>query len=166
MDTINACPRGHRYRASLLHSGRITSCPRCDRYMLVALSYGDCQNPPRGCRLLDFRTESLTDFQEFCELMSLIGQYNRFDAIRVIDEIKPLFPRLMTVEVGREASPVIYAGIPYWRHQEIQANGFGLAERIPEVERKEVGTQFLKAMERTEADELTFDGHRARAWWD
>lgn len=166
MDTINACPRGHRYRASLLHSGRATSCPRCDRYALVALAYGDCQNPPRGCRLLDFRTESLIDFQEFCDLMSLIGNYNRFDPARVIDEVRPLFPRLMTVEIGREGSPVIYAGIAYWRHQEIQSNGFGTPERIPELERKEVGTQFLKAMERTEADELTFDGHKARAWWD
>jgi hypothetical protein len=164
--TINACPRGHRYRSSTLHPGRSTACPRCDRLALVALAYGDCQRPPRGCRLLHFRTESITDFQEFCELLCLIGGYNAFDPQRVIGELRAIFPMLMSVEVGREGSPVIYASAPYWRHQAIEWSGAGSGERIPEGERSILKRSFLEAMRRAEADELSDSGYALRAWWD
>ena len=166
MDTINACARGHRYRARVLHPGRATTCPRCDRAVLVALAYGDCQKPPRGCRLLDFKTEAIAEFQEFCELLSLVGPYNAFQPVRVINEMRPLFPKLMSVEIGREGSPVIYGRVPYWRHQAIEWNGAGSGERIAEEERRALSSQFLEAMRRADADELSDEGYALRAWWD
>lgn len=167
MESINACQRGHRYRASLLHSGQYTSCPRCDRLALVALAYGDRQKPPHGCRLLHFRTEAVTDYQEFCELLSIIGSsYNAFNCSKVVNELRVVFPKLMSVEIGREASPVIYAYVPYWRHQAIEWQGAGSGEPIPDKERKAVATAFLDAMRQADADELTDEGHALRAWWD
>lgn len=167
MDTVNACLRGHRYRASVLHSGQVTACPRCDRYALIALAYGDCQSPPRGCRLLNFRTESITDYQEFCELISLIGiNHNAFDCRRVIAELRPIFPKLMGVEIGRESSPVLYAYLPYWTHQAIEWNGGGNATPIPSEGREQLKQSFLEAMERARADEISDEGYGLRAWWD
>lgn len=167
MDTISACPRGHRYRVTLLQPGRLTMCPRCDRVALVALAYGDCQNPARGCRLLNFKTEAVTDFQEFCELLSLVGpQYNAFRPTRVIHEIRPLFPKLMSVEIGREGSPAIYAHVPYWRNQAIEWASSGVNERIPDHERSDLSSQFLEAMRNAAADEASDEGYALRAWWD
>lgn len=166
MDTINACTRGHRYRASILHPGETTSCPRCDRAELMALAYGDTQKPPRACRLLTFRTETITSFDECLALLEIVGPYNLFDPVRVAQELRPIFSRLMSLEIGRESSPVIYAVVPFWKHQEIQSNGFGPPQRIPEDERKQLGGEFLRAMERAEADELSGDDYRYRAWWD
>lgn len=166
METINACPRGHRYRASVLHPGQTTTCPRCDRLALVALAYGDCQRPARGCRLLNFRTESITDYQECCELLSLIGSYNAFDCRRVMAELRPIFPRLMSVEIGREYSPVAYAYLPYWTHQAIQWNGVGNGTRIPVEDREQLKQNFFEAMERAKADEISDEGYGLRAWWD
>lgn len=162
--TINACPRGHRYR-SYLH-GEARTCPFCDQMALVALAYGDCQQPRRACRLLTFRTELVTSMQHLAELLSLVPGYNAWDASRIIQELVPIFPRLSGVEFGREASPVLYATIPFWTHQAVKWSGSGMGERIPEETRRAIASDFLAAMERAEADELTFDGHRARAWWD
>lgn len=167
MDTINACPRGHRYRANILHPGRPTPCPRCDLYTLVGLAYGDCQNPPRGGRLLSFRTESITDYQTFCEALSLIGtSYNAFEPRRAIAELRQIFPKLMSVEIGREYSPVIYAYRPYWTNQAIEWNCGGGGTRIPEEERELLKRRFFEAMERARADEITDEGYGLRAWWD
>lgn len=166
MDTINACPRGHRYRASLLRRGRSAVCPTCDQIALVVLAYGDCQNPPRGCRLLTFRTENLSSLQLCAEVMSLVPGYNAWRAATVLKELGPVFPKLSGIEFGREGSPVLYAGIPFWTHQATAWNGGGMGERIPDGERKEIAQSFLDAMGRAQADELTYDGHLARAWWD
>jgi hypothetical protein len=162
---INACPRGHRYRSFLRTEERRT-CPSCDQIALVALAYGDCQQPRRSCRLLTFRTEHVTSMQHLAELLSLVPGYNAWDASRVIRELSPVFPRLSGIEFGREGSPVLYATIPFWTHQAIKWVGSGMGERIPSEERGVIAGDFLKAMERADADELTFDGHRARAWWD
>jgi hypothetical protein len=166
MDTINACPRGHRYRASLIQLGRSAVCPICDQIALVALAYGDCQNPPRGCRLLTFRTEILSSFQLCSEVMSLVPSYNAWCVRTVLRELGPVFPKLSGIEFGREGSPVIYADIPYWTHQASEWNGGGMGERILDEERKEAAKAFLDAMSRAQAHELTFDGNKARAWWD
>lgn len=167
MDRICNCPRGHRYRTSTLHPGKETTCPRCDRAELMALAYGDCQTPPRACRLLDFRTEAITSLDECLALLEIVGPYGHFDPDRVGQELRPIFPRLMSLEIGREGSPVIYAAVPFWRHQEIRSNGLGPPEQIPADERKQLGDDFLKAMERAEADELSvINEYRHRAWWD
>ena len=166
MQTINACQRGHRYRSSILHPGQKTSCPRCDRLELVALAYGDMQNPPRACRLLDFKTEGLSSAQEVVEVLEIIGSYNRFFAKVVARELLPILPKLTHVAIGRECSPVIYAGIPYWTHQAIEWQGGGMGVRISEEERQSRSRQFLDAMRRADADELSDEGYAVRAWWD
>jgi len=163
---IYACNKGHRYRTSLRQPGQETTCPRCDRLALVALAYGDCQRPPKGCRLLSFRTEAISDTQDLAETLSLIGSYNAFRPGLVEAELRPFFPRLSGIEIGREGSPVLYAHLPYWTHQAIGWQGFGMGVRIPDEERSALGQAVLKAMERAHADELSDNGHTLRAWWD
>jgi hypothetical protein len=165
MNTIKACPRGHRYRAVLYPEG-FTTCRRCDVADLVALAYGDSQNPPRSCRLLEFRTDLIQDFDEFTELVWVIGSYNRFRAAVVLRELAPIFPKLFGVEIGREASPVIYARPPLWTHQAIEWSGLGMGVPIPLEQRKALGESFLKAMRRAQADELSDEGGVYRAWWE
>ena len=62
MQITHTCPNGHGYRALLMQPGKLSRCPRCDQAELLTLAYGDCQNPPRGCRLLEFKTELIRDF--------------------------------------------------------------------------------------------------------
>lgn len=166
MIAIHACPRGHRYRSNVLHPRERTNCPRCDRRELVELAYGDCQTPPRSCRLLTFRTEAVVCYEELVDLLRVAGPYNAFDPEIVANEICAVFPRLSSVEFGREASPVLYAHVPYWTHQAIAWNGSGMGERISAEERSAITREFLEAMRRAEADELTDEGYAARAWWD
>jgi len=166
METIIACPRGHRYRVFALSRNNVTTCPRCDLAELIALAYGDCQKPPRSCRLLNFRSEPIQDFQVLSEVLSLIGPYNRFRPTAVLRELGPLFPKLSAIEIGRESSPVLYARVPYWTHQAIQWTGTGMGVQIAAGERNALGNGFLKAMERAEADSLSDDGRAFRAWWD
>lgn len=104
MDTIIACPRGHRYRVFVLSRNKFTTCPRCDLAELIALAYGDCQKPPRSCRLLNFRSEPIQDFQVLSEMLSLIWPYNRFRPTAVLRELGPLFPKLSGIEIGVRAA--------------------------------------------------------------
>ncbi len=166
MDTIHACPRGHRYRASILHPGQVTTCPRCDRYALVALAFGDCQRPPRGCRSLSFKTEWISDAQEAYELLLVPSEYNAYQGESVWRELRPIFPKLMGIEIGRESSPVIYAYPAYWTHQAIEWAGAGDGTPIPPEERHAVKKSFFQAMERAKADEISDTGYGLRAWWD
>lgn len=166
MIAIHACPRGHRYRTNVLHPGERTNCPRCDQREMVELAYGDCQRPPRSCRLLTFRTEAIVCYEELVDLLRCAGPYNHFLPEVVAEEIRPVFPRLSSVEFGREASPVLYAHIPHWTHQAIAWNGSGMGERIPTDERNDIAREFLEAMRRAEADELSDERYAARAWWD
>ena len=166
MDQIVACPRGHRYRSTVLNLESRTTCPRCDLADLICLAYGDCQAPPRGCRLLTFRSEPITDFGVLCEVLHLVGRYNRFNPATVLSELEPLFPRLSAVEVGREGSPVIYARVPHWTHQAVRWCQTGMGTPLTNQHRHEIGESFLGAMKRAQADELSDYGTTCRAWWD
>lgn len=166
MDTITACPRGHRYRATLSELGQLTACPRCGRFALVALGYGDCQTPQLGTRSLQFRTELITDPQEAAELLCLPGSYNGYDGRRVWHELQPIFPKLMGIEIGREASPVIYASPAYWTHQMTEWTGAGSGTRIPTEGIDLIKRLFVEAMRRAHADEIGDTGSAMRAWWD
>lgn len=163
---IHTCERGHPYRSSELPAGSRPTCPRCDRADLVALAYGDCQEPPRACRLLHFVTETLTSWEEVRELLQVVGNYNAFSPEAVARELKPLFPYLSGVDIGREGSPVLYARVPHWTHQAINWKGGSMGSPIPPETRKALGESFLAAMRRAGADETSDEGYVFRAWWD
>lgn len=151
---------------------------------LVRRAYGDCNGLP--CRLLHFHTEGHKDFAEVADCLAIIGGYNAFQAGRVIEALRPVFPRLSSVEIGREGSPVIYAYVPHWTHQAIGHEGYGMGEPLSDEARREIGADFIEAMRKARADELSVDepdGHRwitsradmrslphapykMRAWWD
>ncbi|MGH2705895.1 MAG: hypothetical protein ACRDJ4_12620 [Actinomycetota bacterium] len=117
--TIRACERGHRCPDSLPCQRQRATCPKCDLIELVALAYGDCQTPPRGARLLTFRTEMISEAALLSQVVGQVPGYNAWRSHTVLTELRPIFPKLMGVEFGREASPVLYAFVPYWRHQAV-----------------------------------------------
>lgn len=166
MDEIVGCPKGHCYRSTVVSRESRTTCPRCDLADLISLAYGDCQIPPRSCRLLDFRSEPVTDFDVLCEILRLVGRYNRFNPSKVLSELEPLFPRLSGVEIGRAGSPVIYARVPHWTHQAIRWCEPGMGTPLTDHHRHEIARSFMEAMRRAQADELSDDGATCRAWWD
>lgn len=161
---VYACTRGHRYAAST--QSRTAACPKCDLIELMTLAYGDCQEPPRATRLLEFRAEQQRCWEDVLALLKVIGRYNHFAPDIVGRELERVFPRLSGIEIGREASPVLYARVPYWTHQAIAWRGSGMGSPLDGEERKDIAASFLAAMRRAYADEAEDLGFALRAWWD
>lgn len=143
-----------------------------DRETLFRLAYGDTRDGnPMDARLLHFKMG--VSPEEVAPFLRMIGPYNGFDPDAVISALEPLLGELMTVMVGRENSPVIYATAPYWTHQRMDGGGSNghafppvSGERIPEDERGATVARFLAAMRNAGADEADDLGHALRVWWD
>ncbi len=129
---------------------------------------------------LHARTNPITDWKELCSTLRAVGGYNNFDPERVIDQLRPLFGDLSSVEVGREASPVLYVHLPYWTHQQItrtDGHECGMGERIDDADRRTLARGLFAAMRAAGADEISDeradafgqvseDPYRLRFWWD
>lgn len=115
--------------------------------------------------------------------------YNEYDADAVLDALHSIWPMLCGAEFGREYSPVLRVTVPIWTHQ---ANGSDemSGEPIDERERRRTACEFLDAMGRCGASELSWRGmpeagsvpegwyagaesipddvrvYSLRAWWD
>lgn len=114
------------------------------RRQLVALCYGDCQTPPLAARSLHFRTERLS-VREARSLLDVIGGYNRFEPDRTAAVLKAFEGNdHVTVEVGREGSPVIYV------------------TAVDDKTRAAVKRALVKAR----PSELSEECFTIRAWWD
>lgn len=111
------------------------------------------------------------DFEQFCEFARVIGTINAFDAERVIAAIEPVVPRLVSVEIGRELSPVIharpkmdYAAPDAHERAAADANAFVRAARTARA--SEVGEVYRgllpPGVEYGPQDHVV----RLRAWWD
>lgn len=137
---------------------RLESTSRHDELVdLVRSGYGDCQQPPRNVRLLDFHTEAIMDWQELADCVRAIGVYNSFQPDRVLDGLEGCFDELMYVTVGREGSPVLYATVPYWTHQLLGQHSMR-GERLDEARRERIAGRFLVGMRDAGADEFTVCG--------
>lgn len=175
----DAAPPRHPHDRSSAQSSRpmqlVKTPPRVDLSSattvdMVRLGYGDTQDPPLQARSLDFRTEMITSFDEFSSCLRAIGEYNCFDAEKVIDALGPLWSQLMYVNVGRECSPVIYVHLPCWTHQRIGERG-GWGEPLGNEAILELAGRVRLALRAAEADEVGSEViggmvHTVRGWWD
>lgn len=139
-----------------------------DAVDLIRRVYGDSNG--LKSRSLNFKSEGFRDFAEFSAALRTIGQYNAFTPDEVIKKLEPVWLKLMDVKIGREGSPVLYFGIPYWSNQQIGwMNGLEeeTAYRFSKEQRDAITKEVMIALmglDADEVDETEFDG--LRVWWD
>lgn len=136
---------------------------------LVALAYGDCQEPQKKCRLLQFRTEPMSDLETAKRLIRLIGPYNEFDPDKVCAAIDKIGSKVSAFEIGREYSPVIYVHLPCWTNQMIENKGVAKSRPLDQLEAATLKTLVKDALQGAKPDELDEESNRSdviRAWWD
>lgn len=123
---------------------------------------------------LDFRAP-MANLATFRACMAVIGGYNEFSGTRVAGRLGALLGECMGVSVGREASVVIYAEIPFWTHQTMtaQADGWhGMGEHLTGEQREAIADRVrrlareLKADEITDVDSGSLGLYSIRLWWD
>lgn len=117
---------------------------------------------------LDFKVQ-VTDTDTFRRCMDAIGSYNRFSGHDAAEAIGRIFGQLMSVDVGREASVVLYLYVPFWTQQRIAQDGPN--EPIPDWARQDLADRIRALGEELHADEIhdqDFDGkpYCIRLWWD
>ena len=117
---------------------------------------------------LDFRVH-VTDRDTFTRCMDVIGGYNRFSGSEAGEAIGRIFGQLMSVDVGRENSVVLYLYVPFWTQQRIVQDGPN--EPIPDWARNELADRIRalgKELHADEIDDQDFDGkpYCIRLWWD
>lgn len=134
---------------------------------LVRHVYGDTNG--LKTRSLDFRSESIRDFETFKAALRQIGQYNLFDPDQIIGRIESLWPNLMGVQIAREGSPALYLEIPYWSNQAIGwLNGLDeeSACKLTDEQRHEIKAAIKDFARGCEADEIDEALSGMRVWWD
>jgi hypothetical protein len=133
----------------------------------VKLAYGDSFDLP--VRSLRFITERIHPVPA-AALIRLIEGYNEFVGDDVAAAVLRLHEegRLMSVEFGRESSPVLYLYMAFWTNQRSNAPPGVPAERLSESEMNENRTVIMEAMRALQADEidLRYQDTAVRAWWD
>lgn len=117
---------------------------------------------------LDFRTD-VDDLDTFRRCMDVIGGYNRFSGTAAAKAIGDLFPELSRVEVGREASVVMYLYLPFYAQQRIGSHEGCVP--IPEDEREALKARIRRTGKALHADEIHDQDHDGRPycvrlWWD
>lgn len=131
---------------------------------------------------LDWRVP-VRDWATFAAAVTAAGGYNRFDPAAIVDTFEPLFAEASCIEFGRESSPVLYVGVPFYPGQRLGYSGgtgerYAEAERIAYVRRVLTWGAQLHADERmtiqsssgivppTRGDNPGENPHRVRLWWD
>lgn len=139
--------------------------PCKDAVELIRYVYGDSNG--LKTRSLDFKSETITDFEQFKAMVRVIDRYNAFDAEAVIEALKSIWPALMSVQIAREGSPALYFKLPYWTGQMIGAPNEAGSVRLAEGEIKLIELELREALRDLEADEIDLQyGYVLRAWWD
>ena len=106
---------------------------------LVRLAFGDVQDPPLPVSFPDFLTDRLAEWTDVERCLDAIGVHGPFDPRAVARELRPIFPEVMDVRVGRQEDILIVASIPFWTHQATGWSG---------------GYEFARHMNRRERDRL------------
>jgi hypothetical protein len=127
-------------------------------------------------------TAPMTNWDTFVAVMRAAGRYNAFDGDAVADSFFDLFHDAMTVEFGREGSPVMYISVPFFAHQRHGSDSACLSERLSDEERQQFTALVIEWAQNQRADEISVqqfpaqDGdiwgepgpspYRIRLWWD
>ena len=120
---------------------------------------------------LDFRVQVM-DRDTFRRCMEAIGSYNRFSGHDADEAIGRIFGQMSRVDVGREASVVLYLYVPFWTHQRMTGEAWErMGEPIPDWARNELADRIRALGRELHADEIhdqDFDGkpYCIRLWWD
>lgn len=114
----------------------------------VRLGYHDCS--------LNFtvrlgRTDSLAD------VLNAAGGYNRFDPETVFLALADVLPKLMGIEFGREASPVMYLEIPHWSHQQMQDETHRQGTALDREQRLAILDEAVAALRAAEVDTVAIE---------
>jgi hypothetical protein len=117
---------------------------------------------------LDFRTQVM-DAGTFRDCMTVIGGYNKFSGADTADAIGRIFGELMSVDVGREGSVVLYLYVPFTKQQRIGTHEG--SDPIPDREREAFAGDICRIGRELHADEIDIKEHDGRPyyvrlWWD
>jgi hypothetical protein len=119
-------------------------------------------------RSLYFRTEALTT-DEAQAVMRLIN-YEEFDGVKVAEAIGQFKGRIAAYEFGREGSPVLYVGLPYWTHQCEGSLPGKAGTRIEDAESDSLAAMLKDTLVTTlgasEFEAVNADKRKLRVWWD
>lgn len=116
---------------------------------LVRHAFGDVQHPPLPVSFPDFLTHRLVEWTDVANCLDAIGVHGAFDPRAVARELRPIFPDLMDVRVGRQEDIVIVAFIPFWTHQATGwSDGDEVGRRIRHSERDQLAEGVVAAFQR------------------
>jgi hypothetical protein len=118
----------------------------------------------------------------FNAAMSVAQGCNNFNPTRVAKTIGDIFDDAMHVEFGAEGSPVLYITLPFWSHQRMGTETFGMGEKYTVEQRQESAQRVIDWARSVQADEIcTYQyphtdspvwnrpgdhPYRLRIWWD
>ncbi len=135
---------------------------------LVKLIFGEDHCMP--VRLLDTQAEAYgSRVPELIEAVRLVRAYNNFRGDEVADALKGLHERgcISSVKFGREGSPVVYVGVPYWTNQASNYDNKDVRRQYDDKERKAMYSAIKDGLQPTDPDEYDIDQFgEVRAWWD
>jgi len=121
-----------------------------------------------GFQSTEFLTPPLSTKQA-SQLVLVVPEYGRFKGALVAEGIRRFTGRVMSIQFGREGSPVLYVQLPYWTHQREGPITHQMGTRIPDEEHKRLVEELRKVfVDELSAEEFgpdTIDKRRIRIWW-
>lgn len=134
----------------------------------VRIGFGPQILGQRGFQSTEFLTPPLSTTQA-AELVRIVPEYGTFKGASVAEGIKRFAGRVISVQFGREGSPVLYVQLPYWTHQREGPITRGMGTRISEEDNKRLVEELRKVfVDELGAEEFgsdAIDSRKVRIWW-
>jgi hypothetical protein len=134
----------------------------------VKLGFGPQVLGQRGFQSTQFLTPLLSTRQA-SQLVQLVPEYGTFKGSEVAKGIQRFAGRVSSVQFGREGSPVLYIGLPYWTHQREGPITKGVGSRISDQENQRLVQELRKVfVDELLAEEFSADPinkRTIRIWW-
>ena len=134
----------------------------------VRIGFGPQVLGQRGFQSTEFLTPPLSTTQA-SQLALVVPEYGKFKGALVAEGIKRFAGRVMSVQFGREGSPVLYVQLPYWTHQREGPITHKMGTRIPDEEHnrlvEELRKVFVSELNAEEFGPDSIDKRKIRIWW-
>jgi hypothetical protein len=134
----------------------------------VRIGFGPQVLGQRGFQSTHFLTPPLSTTQA-AQLVLVVPEYGPFKGAAVAEGIKRFAGRVMSVEFGREGSPVLYFHLPYWTHQREGPITHHAGTRIPDAENARLVDELHKVfVDELGAEEFgpdSIEKRKIRIWW-